>query len=498
MQWTILANNFELMEMVIERCSDQNFQHSNIQLEYFVMLCILHDRDGFVPTLLYTDSNTSDFILNPVNADPNRFNLLELCVKFGRTKIFEEILQSHFVCNFYYYQDIEDIFSASFDFPTEYVVIAVEKVLMKHKRTISNLERETLDRILKILIDRSNPNEKELFFAMNLAFSCGFYEIVEKLLNQRKWKDSELVDILKENTEFGNPYNDTSFPQVLNLVLTKLSDDVILNREEIEKLLVSYINKSKDHCFDLLWNNLHAKIATSHVNFARYLLLYSTKFAQSKFFGKLIPQVGSLSDECECEFESDLGNESAKLMLKVDLKTACWLSLLNTHKIVPTLILQESFSLFGLKMTEELFDLSLKLIRFDNLFLLRHPFAKARSWFTDARLHKILNHSCKFVMNSNLAFLIENFPNLDFSKNGNEAMRLLITTKNEVSDKIGFFSQLVKQLSLTTKEQNELRDFARENEQSHIVYWFNLKMMKEKAENEHEDSENDESDGSDH
>jgi len=204
----------------------------------------------------------------------------------------------------------------------------------------------------------------------------------------------------------------------------------------------------------MLWED---KRTEKTIEWSRNLFYLFAKKDRIRFSKLLIPYIGSLNAYCRFEvFEKDETEETEKpeisrKFIKVDVKSACWLSLMQSERLISRENWDDWLSTLELRMTEKLFDLSIDFVRFNTLFLVKHPFAKARSWFSDVRLHKILIKSCLFGNLETLKYLIENFTNFDFSRNGNEALTILL--KREISDNLQM--DLFKTLFPKLKFQNQ-------------------------------------------
>lgn len=263
-------------------------------------------------------------------------------------------------------------------------------------------------------------SDKGQKIAAKLALITQRDTIFENILEKQRFNDSDLLSFIPTSSKIKFPHQ---FFKLLKLLLKNLSKTAKLLPIHVENLLLSCIqNDSNSDVFFLIWDDKRLEKTPEMIHKLTISLFTSEHFKSHSSKMPFLLQHSPLD-----EVEYNIGTIQSPEIIKSSITNCIWLEMCRTP-------VSKSEIPFKLEMTEELFILKLKLYEIHGCILfpwisLNFPAVK-QEWWTLNRIHSVLLSICKFpIEETEFSLFLKHFPNHPFSRNNNEALRVLLESE---------------------------------------------------------------------
>lgn len=408
-----------------------------------------------------------------IHGGPDLFNLVSHFKTFWsrtqkvseRKNCFKSFLDSRFF-KAKYQQLEQDCFFDILTIPdSEYLALFIPAIC-KHKKDLSFFMNFDEDDQWDILVKLKDSSHFISNSAMRCAFLFSMSSAMTELLQKRAWSDQELLELMAEtHFIFGESPRECLF-----LLLKTLSDQVKLEKEHTLDLLKNYLRlKEGEKSFLLLWNDkrvvkstemAHSLLILAHksrnIDVIEHLILFCNLNApaQFKIIDKRISQINRVKQsQTPIEYIVKLLDEkkSPFELIDIDVRTKCWLSLCKFREKRGEL--KVSKARLGIKMTQSLFDLSMRVAFFSDsnviYELLDEDF---KQFWNEKNQHLALVFASSLPDWDLLQKLFLIFPQINLSANNNEALITLMNSGAPLEpSKLALFQQKGLKFETTTE-----------------------------------------------
>lgn len=395
------------------------FDNTDFDLSFAVAASIRFDRfDIFLEIMSWKLQGIPKIILNSDEC------LLSICVEKGEEKglkYYEIILNSKMV-NFH---DRPDTFIETITkHGGEYFKIAL-KAWIKRSPVWKSEDIDFLQAEIVVNYVKENFENKTEMNDLLLKFGVATMKVqnVHRIFDIEKYID--LLDVFQVWQLKQNPI--TKF-LACALILDKLNPKAKILPIHVERLLLACIQHHRGTgWFSLVWDDKRLEKTTE---MTLKLILRATRFNNQPIISLLLPLV-SKSDLVEY----NLGKKRSPEIVRTTLQNCIWLE--EFKKCLNLNDVQSTYEFQNIEMTEELFDLTLKVfvndiscVNYKAPYMLEMPSVK-QEWWTQNRKHLLLLRICKSpILHFELRYFNEKFPNYDFSRNDNEALRVFLESEH--------------------------------------------------------------------
>lgn len=337
---------------------------------------------------------------------------MKLCFDMGESvglKYFEMFLNSKII---QFDPNPQQYFDEVIKHGGEYFKIAINAFL---DRAINFMtEREEFPEVLNVLetILKCFPNTEGQKLALRLALITNEFSFFQENLENSELTDDELLSFFQTSRIKFAPERNA---KLLKLILDKLSPTAKILPIHVDRFLFSCLNLQQQ--FTLIWNDKRLVLTPE---FVHSMILRAIKY-NSNFKTNLISLVSQSN-----LIEYNLGKNYSPEIVKTTLSNAIWL---QEFRSAPDLEHWKAKNM-DKNLSEELFDMVVKVFVNDALYSYQVPFAlfsMKQEWWNSTRIRSILLHACKYAdVALWIQIILPKVETIDFEANNNEVLRVLI------------------------------------------------------------------------
>lgn len=351
------------------------------------------------------------------------FPMLHLISKYGGgVEYFELFLNSSFILETQKLMSsslIEAICKLNSEYAQTFITFLFDRYPFHISWLIWNHEND-LHTISSLL--QSCDNKKMAKTALKFSFVCGFYQHFKAILTLWDWEDEDLVELLKLlnlDCELFEHETTTQHFEILKLILKQLNSNIQIPALEIERLLDAYSESGDALAFKLLWND--KRIVERPLNFANrfFETIPDVEDENSEIFTFLFPQ---------CLLSDLTKREMYQIEVEMEFRNFLWLNTFDDYQTISDQTFERIQQQLELKWNETLLVQSLSCSKNSGRieFLWKNKKYIDRACWTERARHKFLLKCCEFANVTLFDDLLKEFPEIDLSKNQNQALRTFL------------------------------------------------------------------------